>query len=130
MKVTGHKKLIRQLKDLPKETNKALEKSIERTARTGAIKARAIVPVDEGDLKAGINHQVKKTDTAILGFINFFEKGSGEGIAANAINYGWPRDENRFGYHFRETIKALIADRHKRTVSRNIKKAIRSAMNG
>lgn len=128
MKITGHKKLMKQFRDLPKETHEALEKSIARTVKAGANKARAIVPVDSGDLKSGINHHTDQTQDRILGFINFFDDKS-EGIAANAINYGWPKDENRHGYEFRETVRMIIADRHKRAVRRNINKAIKEAMN-
>lgn len=127
MRITGHKKLMKQFKDLPKETHEALEKSIARTVKAGANKARAIVPVESGDLKAGINHHTDKSQDRILGFINFFDDPA-EGIAANAINYGWPKEENRHGYNFRLFVRDMIAERHKRTVKRNIDKAIREAM--
>ena len=41
MKVTGHKKLMKQFSDLPKETYEALVKSIGATARFGERKAKA-----------------------------------------------------------------------------------------
>lgn len=134
MRVTGHKKLMRQFRDLPQETREALEKSVGRTAKFGERKARAIVPVLEGDLKRGINSNVEATPDAILGFINFFD-GSGEelaenGLAANAINYGWPKGQGRAGYDFRATVGILIGDRHKRTVTRLINKAIKEAFRG
>lgn len=128
MKVTGHKKLMRQMKDLPAEAHKALEKSIERTVNAGVRKARSIVPVDSGDLKAGINGQVESRNGEIFGFINFYDGNDSEGLAANAINYGW--GPNNFGYHFRREVKAMLADRHRRTVQRNLNKAIKDAMNG
>ena len=128
MKVTGHKKLMRQMKDLPKEAHEALEKSIRRTVNSGVRKARSIVPVLEGDLKDGINGNVEVRDGEIFGFINFYEGEFEDGLAANAINYGWGNME--YGYQFRREVKAMIADRHKRTVQRNLNKAIKDAMNG
>lgn len=126
MRVTGHKKLMKQLSDLPKEAHEGLANSIERTAKSGARKARSIVPVASGDLKAGINHKVLRKPNAIIGFINFYEGADEDGLAANAINYGW--GDMKFGYQFRETVKTMIGDRHKRAVKRNIDKAIKKAM--
>lgn len=126
MKVTGHKKLMRQFRDLPDETHEALRKTITRTAKSGAAKARAIVPVASGDLKSGINFQVKASKSSIIGFINFYDGAAEDGLAANAINYGW--GDMKFGYEFRETVKTIIGDRHKRAVKRNIDKAIKKAM--
>ena len=126
MRITGHKKLMKQLSDLPKEAHEGLAKSIERTAKSGARKARSIVPVASGDLKAGINHKVLRKPNVIIGFINFYEGADEDGLAANAINYGW--GDMKFGYEFRETVKMIIGDRHKRAVKRNIDKAIKKAM--
>ncbi len=126
MRVTGHKKLMKQLSDLPKEAHEGLAKSIERTAKSGARKARSIVPDVTGDLKRGINHKVLRKPNAIIGFINFYEGADEDGLAANAINYGW--GDMKFGYQFRETVKMIIGDRHKRAVKRNIDKAIKKAM--
>lgn len=128
MKVTGQKKLMRQMKDLPKETHKALEKSIGATVAFGARKARSIVPVASGDLKAGISSNVKTKSGEIFGFINFYDGDADNGLAANSINYGWGPME--FGYNFRREVKGIISDRHKRTVQRNLNKAIKDAMNG
>jgi len=126
VKVTGHKKLMKQLGDLPKEAHEGLAKAIERTVKSGAGKARSIVPVSSGDLKSGINHKVLRKKNAIIGFINFYEGADEDGLAANAINYGW--GDMKFGYQFRETVKTMIGDRHKRAVKRNIDKAIKKAM--
>lgn len=128
MRITGHKKLMKQMKNLPKEAHKALEKSVERTVNAGVRKARSIVPVLEGDLKDGINGNVEVREGEIFGFINFYEGDFEDGLAANAINYGW--GNMKYGYQFRREVKAMIADRHKRTVQRNINKAIKDAMNG
>ena len=128
MRVTGHKKLMRQMKDLPKEAHKSLEKSVARTVNTGVRKAKAIVPVASGDLKSGINGNVEVNDGEIFGFINFYDGNADEGMAANAINYGW--GDMKFGYQFRREVKSMLADRHKRTVQRNLNKAIKDAVNG
>jgi len=126
VKVTGHKKLMRQFSDLPKETHAALVKSIGATARFGERKAKAIVPVASGDLQRGINSSTSQTSDRILGFINFYDGNDENGLAANSINYGWGGME--FGYQFRKEVKSMVADRHKRTVTRSINKAIKDAV--
>lgn len=126
MKISGHKKLMKQFKDLPKKTHEGLAQSIERTIKSGARKAKTIVPVASGDLKDGINHKVISKENAIIGFINFYQGADEDGLAANAINYGW--GDMKFGYEFRSTLKLIIGERHKRAVKRNIDKAIKEAM--
>jgi len=126
VKVTGHKKLMKQFSDLPKETHDALVKSIGATARFGERKAKAIVPVVSGDLQKGINSSTSQTSDRILGFINFYDGNAENGLAANSINYGWGNME--FGYQFRKEVRSMVADRHKRTVTRSINKAIRDAV--
>ncbi len=128
MKISGQKKLMRQMKDLPKEAHKALEKSIQRTVNSGVRKAKSIVPVESGDLKSGINGNVETRDGEIFGFINFYDGDAADGLAANAINYGW--GNMRFGYQFRKEVKGMLAERHRRTVQRNLNKAIKDATNG
>ena len=144
MRVTGHKKLMKQMKDLPKETHEALEKSIKRTVNAGVRKAKAIVPVNTGELRAGINGQIHRSDGEIFGFINFNDGTKEDAIKVGAVNYGRRNARSSvgtrlrssastgqtFGYAFIETVKIMIADRHKRTVTRNINKAIKDAMNG
>jgi hypothetical protein len=128
VKITGQKKLMRQMRDLPKEVHKSLQTSIQRTVNAGVRKAKAIVPVDTGDLKSGISGNVMSKDGEILGFINFSDGAAPNAIAAASINYGW--GNLKFGYQFRREVKAMIADRHKRTVQRGLNKAIKDATNG
>ena len=128
MKVTGHKKLMRQMQQMSVTTHEALRKSIERTVNSGARKARAIVPVANGDLKSGISSTVKVSEGEIFGFINFYDGNEDNGLAANSINYGW--GPNQFGYNFRREVKAMIGERHKRTVQRSLNKALKDATNG
>jgi len=128
VKITGHKKLMKQMKDLPKETHKALENSIQRSVNYGVRKARSIVPVADGDLKKGINGNVITKSGEIFGFINFYDGEFSEGLAASSINYGY--GNMTFGYEFRKEVKKMVGDRHKRTVARNLNKAIKDAMNG
>ena len=128
MKVTGHKKLMKQMKDLPKEAHKALEKSIQKSVNYGVRKARSIVPVESGDLKKGINGNVITKSGEIFGFINFYDGEFSEGLAASSINYGY--GNMTFGYEFRKEVKSMVGVRHNRTVARNLNKAIKDAMNG
>lgn len=132
MKIEGVKRLLRQLDNLPETTQLALVKSIDRTVKLGVTKAKAVAPVDEGDFKRGINGNTLQKPDRITGFINFYDGTAGEGLAANAINYGWTRAGAGTGSpaDTRKHTMMLIGDRHKRAVSRQIKKAIKEALNG
>jgi len=128
MMVTGQKKLMRQMRDLPKGTRKSLEKSVERTVNSGVRKAKAIVPVADGDLKSWINGNVETQEDQILGFINFSDGSRDDALAAASINYGW--GNTGAPYNFRATVKQLISRRHKQSVRRSINKAIKDVMSG
>ena len=145
MKITGHHKLMKQMKDLPKGTHASLKKSIAATAKFGARKAKAIVPVDTGKLKSDINSQVYEKEGQIFGFVNFHDDTQAGAIKAGTVNYGRTgsrtSSQSRIkgsvaktgqtsGYQFIETVKMLISDRHRRTVQRNLNKAIKDTMNG
>lgn len=132
MKITGVKKLLRQLDDLPETAHSGLVKAITNTARAGANKAKAIAPVLDGDFRGGINSHVIVSENRIAGFINFYDGDEQDGLAANAINYGWTKDGAGTGHpaNTRAHTVTMIAPRHKRAVSRNIKKAIKEALNG
>ena len=144
MKITGQKKLMKQMKDLPKEAHQALLKSVRATARAGERKAKSIVPVQTGHLKGMINSQVYEKDGQIFGFVNFHDDTRDGAIKSGAVNYGRKNARSSSGtrlksgastgqtsgYRFIETVKITIADRHRRTVQRNLNKAIKDATNG
>ena len=78
-------------------------------------------------MKKGINGNVITKSGEIFGFINFYDGEFSEGLAASSINYGY--GNMTFGYEFRKEVKKMVGDRHKRTVARNLNKAIKDAMN-
>lgn len=128
MRIENVKRLLNKLEDLPSEAHESLKKSVERTVRQGVNKARAIAPDVTGDFKRGIDGHVTVSPDRILGFINFYDGTSDDGLAANAINYGW--GNMNYGYHVRENTKAMIQQRHNRAMRRQLRKAIESVMNG
>lgn len=143
MKIMGHKKLMRQFSDLPKETHEALKKSMISSAKLGVRKAKSIVPVDTGALRDGINWKFHESEKGLFSFINYHDDTKEDAIKVGAVNYG--RRTGRVGtgtrlkgtvaqtgvtggYYFIETVKIMLADRHKRAVKRNIDKAIKKAV--
>jgi hypothetical protein len=128
VKITGQKKLMKQFKDLPVETHAALKKSLYNNAKFGARKARAIVPVDKGGLKAGINAQVVDNKKGIFAFINFNDGTQADAIKVGAVNYG--RKGSGGGYGFIKYTKSLVGARSANAVKRAINKAIKDAVNG
>jgi hypothetical protein len=145
MKVTGHKRLMKQFKDLPVETHAALKKSLYNNAKYGARKAKQVVPVDLGELKAGINAQVYESPKGIFAFVNFNDGTQSDAIKVGAVNYGRKSARNSSqgrvkgssaatgqtgGYGFIEYVKLLVGKRSANSVKRSINKAIKDAMNG
>lgn len=129
MRIEGVRRLLRQLDNLPEEVQEGLHKSIQRTVKTGVNKGKALAPVLTGDFKSGFNGQVEKRDKGeIYGFINFYDGDADDGIAAASINYGWNNAE--VAHHIRAQVKAVVGPRHQRAVQRQIKKAIKEALNG
>ncbi len=128
MKITGQKKLMKQFKDLPVETHTALKKSLYNNAKFGARKAKAIVPVDKGALKAGINAQVTESEKGIFAFINFSDGSKADAIKVGAVNYG--RKGSSGGYGFIKYTKNIVGARSANAVKRAINKAIKDAVNG
>jgi len=129
MKIEGVKKLLRQLDDLPQEVQDGLKKSIERTVKTGVNKGKALAPVLTGDFKSGINGSVKSAGKGeIFGFINFYDGSVDDGLAAASINYGW--NNASIAYNIRAQVKAIVGPRHNRAMQRQVKKAIKEALNG
>ena len=130
MRIEGVQRLFRQLDDLPDQAHDALKRSVERTVQYGVTKARAVAPDVTGEFKSGIsgNVQVNSSNGDILGFINFYGGEDSDGVAANSINYGW--GNMRYGFETRATVMLFVKQRHARAVSRQLKKAIKEAMNG
>ena len=135
---------MRQLGDIPKEAHDALYKSIDRTTKFGLSKARAIAPVVTGDLRSKFSRHVYQKGGEIFGFINFHDGTKEAAIKFGAVNYGRKNARTSAGtrlkmtaatgqtggYHTRETVKALIMERHKRAVKRLIDKALMEAVRG
>lgn len=129
MRIEGVRRLLRQLDNLPEEVQDKLHKSVERTVKTGVNKGKALAPVLTGDFKSGFNSYVeKRSGGEIFGFINFYDGDADDGLAAASINYGW--NNAAVAYHIRAQVKAIVGPRHQRAVQRQIKKAIKEALNG
>lgn len=135
MRISGAKRLMRQLNSLHGKVHAGVQTSVEKTVKAGVTKAKAISPVRTGDFKRGINGDVVlKENNDIFGFINFYdadpmtEHGFQEALAAATINYGW--NNMPVAFNVRAQVKSIVGKRHKRAVSRQIKKAIKEALNG
>jgi len=143
VKVMGAKKLRKQLQQMSVTTHEALLSSTRRTVALGVRKAKAIAPVDTGDLVSKFSGHTMSKDGNTFGFINFHDGTASAAIKFGAVNYGrkgsrtssGTRLKNSVastgqtsGYHIRETIELIISERHKRAVTRSINKAIKDAV--
>lgn len=145
MKITGVKKLNSQLSRIPKKTQLSILATTKKTAKMGYTKAKAISPVKTGDLVSKYSWHAMVSGDNVYGFVNFHDGTREAAIKFGAVNYG--RSGQRTGtgtrlrgtvssagitsgYGIRENVIIILGKRHKRSVQRQLRKAIEGAMNG
>lgn len=116
------------MNDLPDEVHSKLVLSIERTVALGVTKAKSFADphTDTGKFKNDMNGNVEVRDGEIFGFINLYSGEVNDALAAHSINYGW--GNMPYGLHVRALTKKAIATRHKRSVRRQLKQAIKDSL--
>lgn len=68
MKIKGHKKFVKMLKNMPKHTKQPVLDALEQGANEVVGMAKSLVPVDTGDLKDSFEiEHYQKTETASFG---------------------------------------------------------------
>ena len=130
MRVTGARKLQKQLKDLPVETRTQIAKVIRRNAEAGARLARQLAPVDSGQLKGWIH--TKYENGGLTASIEAAPPTKEAQIKAKSVEGGAKR-ENRGetkAAPYINIMKKHLAKRHRNNIRNAINKAARSAVNG
>lgn len=132
MKVTGAKKLARQFKKMPEAVEKQMVKSIRRNTEATARMARALVPVDRGQLKGWIHTKYENSDGLYQGSVEAAPPTKDAQIKARAVEFGRTKGnrgttaaqpyirlaQKQQGPKFRKSMKAAI------------KRGIKEATNG
>ena len=86
MRLTGAKRLQKQLADLPEEVRAELTKVIRRNTEAGARMARQLVPVASGQLKGWIH--TKYESDGLTGSVEAAPPTKEAQTKANAVEFG------------------------------------------
>ena len=131
MRITGAKKLQRQLRDLPDEIHVEIEKTIRRNTEAGARMARQLVPVASGELKSWIFTQYDSED-GIRGSIEAAQPTAEAQKKARAVEFGRKKG-NRGTTNpspYMRIMQRHLRKRFKNSIKLAVKKAAKRAFNG
>ena len=132
MRVTGAKKLARQFDKMPDAVEKQIVKSIRRNTEAAARLARALVPVDSGQLKGWIYTQYQNEDGVYQGSVEAAPKQKEPQIKAKAVEFG--RKKGNRGTTAAQPYIRLSqkqqGPKFKKSMKSAIKRGIKEATNG
>ena len=130
MRVTGAKKLQRQLSELPDEVRNQIAKVIRRNIEAGARMARQLVPVDSGELKKWIHTQYDRD--GMRGSVEAAPPTAEAQIKARSVEGGATRAKRgqTNPSPYMNIMQRHLAKRHRNNVQRAINKAARKVTNG
>ena len=127
MKITGQKKLMREMIELPKDARTNIRKVIKRNAEAGARMARTLVPVDSGELKGWI-HTTYSQD-GMGASIEAAPKDKESQIKAKAIEFGRTKGDRGTTNPapYMRIMQSHLGKRFKNSIKGAIKKAAKEA---
>jgi hypothetical protein len=131
MKVTGGKKLSKQLRELPDAVRADVEKAIRRNTEAGARMARQLVPVASGQLKGWIFTKYDFQD-GVRGSVEAAPPTKEAQIKARAVEFGrtkGDRGETSPAPYMR-IMQKHMAKRFKASIKAAVNKAARRVTNG
>lgn len=130
MRVTGARKLRRQLRELPLEVREGVSKTIRRNTEAGARMARQLVPVDSGELKGWI--RTEYDSGGMRGSVEAAPPTAYGQKKSRAVEFG--RKKGNRGVTspapYMRIMQKHMGKRFKNSIRNAIRKAARSAVNG
>ena len=131
MRVTGAKKLQRQLSDLPEDVRAEVAKVIRRNTEAGARMARQLVPVQSGELKGWI-HTKYDTQDGFRGSVEAAPPTKEAQIKARSVEFGRTKG-NRGTTNaapYMRIMQSHLGKRFKNNIRNAIRRAARKVTNG
>jgi hypothetical protein len=131
VRVTGARRLQRQLKQLPQEVQEEVQKVIRRNTEAGARMARQLVPVASGQLKAWI-HTKYDTQDGFRGSIEAAPPTKEAQIKARAVEFGRTkgnRGKTQAAPYMR-IMQSHLGKKFRNNVRNAIRRAARKVTNG
>jgi hypothetical protein len=131
MRVTGGKKLGKQLRDLPDDVRAEVDKAIRRNTEAGARLARQLVPVDSGELKGWIFTKYDQQD-GLRGSVEAAPPTKEAQIKARSVEFGRSKGDRGTTNPapYMRLMQNHLGKRFKNSIRAAIRKAVRSSMNG
>jgi hypothetical protein len=131
MRVSGDRRLRRQLGELPDEIRKDVEKAIRRNTEAGARLARKLVPVDKGQLKAWIFTKYD-TENGFRGSVEAAPPTKEAQIKARAVEFGRTKGERgtTSPAPYMRIMQKHLGKRFRNSIQAAIRKAARRVTNG
>lgn len=131
MRVTGAKKLSKQLGDLPDEVREQVTKAIRRNTEAGARMARQLVPVASGQLKGWIFTKYDFQD-GVRGSVEAAPPTKEAQTKSRAVEFG--RTKGNRGTTspspYMRIMQKHMAKRFKASIRSALRKAARTVTNG
>jgi hypothetical protein len=131
VRLTGARRLQRQLKQLPQEVQEEVQKVIRRNTEAGARMARQLVPVASGQLKAWI-HTKYDTQDGFRGSIEAAPPTKEAQIKARAVEFGRTkgnRGKTQAAPYMR-IMQSHLGKKFRNNVRNAIRRAARKVTNG
>jgi len=127
LKITGQKKLMREMIELPKDARTNIRKVIKRNAEAGARMARTLVPVDSGELKGWIHTKYSQDGMGASIEAAPFPKESQ--IKAKAVEFGRTKGDRGTTNPspYMRIMQSHLGKRFKNSIKNAIKKAAKEA---
>jgi len=132
VRVTGAKKLRKQFDKMPDAVEKQMVKAIKRNTEAAARLAKALVPVDSGQLKGWIHTKYENRDGVYQGAVEAAPKERDAQIKANAVEFGrinGNRGTTAAQPYIRLAQQQQVA-KFKKSMKSAIKRGIKEATNG
>lgn len=127
MKVTGSKKLIRQLGDLPEATRGQLVKAIAKSTEEGARVARVLAPDTTGETRDGITTEYR--DGGLTGEVVVVASDAprAEKDRAYSIEHGRKKGSRGTteGYHHVRRTRQYLGKKWQGRIKRAVNKAVK-----
>ncbi len=127
MKITGHKKLMRQLGDLPNTTRVHVVKAITKSTEEGARVARTLAPQETGETRDRITTEYR--DRGMTGEVVVIASSAprDEKDKAYSIEHGRKKGDRgtTAGYLFVHRTRQYLGKKNAARIKRAIRKAVK-----
>lgn len=127
MRITGHRRLARQLGDLPEATRRHVTAAIERGVNEGVRVAKTLAPEDTGELKGWIHG--KFDDDGMTGSVEAAPPEREAQIKARAVEFG-RKGSGKGARPYMMPTQSYLAKKNVNRMKRAIRKAAKETFNG